>query len=281
MGSESLWIWIILGTHLAVGVLILTIVIFTKISVKKIHKVSIPLQQITELNTQYSFYKQMESYNQAHHYDNKIYYDSISCHDYLIYQLQFIKKKVINEIQLLSENTKKYNSYSSDLQNITEFGKFDCRSSLYKKYLLKLENKLYEKSKLKPQFSLQVTVNLYCDKINGETYAKKSATFTQDVIIDAIKRLNNRSGAFFNDRQIWDAICRVERGRVTNKIRFSIYARDNYRCRICGRGQRQTELEIDHIKPIAKGGKTTYDNLQTLCQACNKRKGSTYENKRI
>ena len=35
-------------------------------------------------------------------------------------------------------------------------------------------------------------------------------------------------------------------------------------------------MDIDHIKPIAKGGKTTYDNLQTLCRRCNKEKGDTY-----
>ena len=30
------------------------------------------------------------------------------------------------------------------------------------------------------------------------------------------------------------------------------------------------------IKPIAKGGKSTYDNLQTLCVYCNKEKGDKY-----
>ena len=29
-----------------------------------------------------------------------------------------------------------------------------------------------------------------------------------------IKRINNKNGKFYNDRHIWDAICRVERGKV-------------------------------------------------------------------
>lgn len=33
------------------------------------------------------------------------------------------------------------------------------------------------------------------------------------------------------------------------------------------------DLEIDHIIPIAKGGKSTYDNLQTLCHRYNIKKG--------
>ncbi|WP_294755493.1 HNH endonuclease signature motif containing protein, partial [uncultured Ruminococcus sp.] len=32
-------------------------------------------------------------------------------------------------------------------------------------------------------------------------------------------------------------------------------------------------LEVDHIIPIAKGGKTEANNLQTLCWRCNREKG--------
>lgn len=53
---------------------------------------------------------------------------------------------------------------------------------------------------------------------------------------------------------------------------IAIYERDGYRCRCCGR--RTKDLEIDHIVPISKGGKSTYDNLQTLCKRCNKLKGT-------
>ena len=60
------------------------------------------------------------------------------------------------------------------------------------------------------------------------------------------------------------------------KEQFTIYVRDGYRCRICGRTNRFDNLEIDHIKPIAKGGKSTYDNLQTHFRRCNKEKGDTY-----
>ena len=90
-------------------------------------------------------------------------------------------------------------------------------------------------------------------------------------ILDLIDRVNDKYGTWFNDRGIWDAICRVERGRVSNKMRFSIYKRDGYRCQHCGRSGRFVDLEIDHIIPIAKGGKSTYDNLQTLCKRCNHR----------
>ena len=40
---------------------------------------------------------------------------------------------------------------------------------------------------------------------------------------------------------------------------------------------RTNDLEVDHIIPISKGGKSTYDNLQTLCHRCNVRKGAKIE----
>lgn len=65
----------------------------------------------------------------------------------------------------------------------------------------------------------------------------------------------------------------VERVKVSNRMRFSIYSRDNYTCRMCHRRFNAENLEIDHIYPIARGGKTTYVNLQTLCKRCNQMKG--------
>ena len=118
-----------------------------------------------------------------------------------------------------------------------------------------------------------LTVRLNCSKINGIIYASKKETFSADTILTLIKRLRNKVGSFFCDREIWNALCRVERGKVSNKMRFAIYERDGYRCRNCGISQSYAQLEIDHIIPIAKGGKSTPDNLQTLCHKCNVEKG--------
>lgn len=61
-----------------------------------------------------------------------------------------------------------------------------------------------------------------------------------------------------------------ERSLMTPSLRFKILTRDNYRCVLCGRGASDgVKLQIDHIIPVSKGGKTTEDNLQTLCKDCN------------
>ena len=50
------------------------------------------------------------------------------------------------------------------------------------------------------------------------------------------------------------------------KDKKEILKRDNYRCVICGRGEKEgMELHVDHIKPKDLGGRAVIDNGQTLC----------------
>lgn len=72
---------------------------------------------------------------------------------------------------------------------------------------------------------------------------------------------------------MWNSIERVERAKVSNGLRQEIFERDCYTCVNCGSTEKES-LEIDHIMPISKGGKTEPDNLQTLCHDCNFRKGN-------
>jgi len=61
---------------------------------------------------------------------------------------------------------------------------------------------------------------------------------------------------------------------LTDQIKQQVYKRDNYQCLCCGKERRKgVSLEIDHILPIAMGGKNTPSNLQTLCRQCNGIKG--------
>lgn len=59
---------------------------------------------------------------------------------------------------------------------------------------------------------------------------------------------------------------------VSLRTRFRVLKRDNFRCCACGASPALTpglSLHIDHIKAWSTGGKTTEENLQTLCEACN------------
>ncbi len=63
----------------------------------------------------------------------------------------------------------------------------------------------------------------------------------------------------------------VNRKSITEEERDFIFSRDGYQCVQCGSNKR---LQIDHVHPFSEGGKTSSDNLQTLCKSCNCKKGS-------
>lgn len=239
-------------------------------------KNSVCLDLLNEINSRYEFYPNI-SLDQSHTYDNETSFNNVSCTDYLIYQLQFIRKKLFDQIKNVHINQQQYSKYLGEVKSITKFGQFKSPIGKLKlKKLIGSEKQWIEKHTYQApvtQFYLKVT--LYCSTINGQIYRKKNETFSADDIFALNKKLNDKSGNFYNDREIWDSICRVERGKVSNKMRFSIYKRDGYRCCSCGISERYAQLEIDHIIPIAKGGKSTYENLQTLCHRCNVEKGDS------
>jgi hypothetical protein len=57
--------------------------------------------------------------------------------------------------------------------------------------------------------------------------------------------------------------------------RFDVLKRDAYRCQICGASAEEgARLEVDHRQSIARGGSSRKENLWTLCQDCNRGKGT-------
>ena len=75
---------------------------------------------------------------------------------------------------------------------------------------------------------------------------------------------------------------------VNLRLRSEVFERDNHTCQICAyaAGEKYSDgelvkLEADHIIPLADGGQTTVDNLQTLCSRCNagKKAVSAYSTK--
>lgn len=240
-----------------------------------VHKHSSALASLKRINCEFSF-ATVDQFDFTASYDNENFYNDISALDYYVYSLVY-KQKVISEaIRLSRQNAALYEKYKSRVRSECRMANFGTQAlPPSEKLLKKVEKREFEKVlKIKPQqFSAHVLLKL--TNINGDLKRTKSAYFYEDQTDDLIRRMRNRSGDFYKDEEIWNSICHVERGKVTNKLRFAIYARDGHRCLKCGRST--ADLEIDHIFPISKGGKTTFDNLQTLCRSCNLKKSNTVE----
>ncbi len=60
--------------------------------------------------------------------------------------------------------------------------------------------------------------------------------------------------------------------------RRNIYEHYNYKCCYCGHKFPATNLNLDHIIPRSRGGKTSWLNIVTACTKCNLRKGNRLPN---
>ena len=71
-------------------------------------------------------------------------------------------------------------------------------------------------------------------------------------------------------------------GHLTEAELIILMERDNYQCQHCGMTNDEhlnefgTRLHVDHIMPVAHGGKTSLYNTQLLCLMCNCKKGSRF-----
>jgi len=63
---------------------------------------------------------------------------------------------------------------------------------------------------------------------------------------------------------------------VPKRLRWRVFARDNFTCKGCGRSpvKHTVVLEADHIIAWTNGGETVIENLQTLCGDCNNGKSN-------
>ncbi len=270
--------YISLSVSLVILVVGLSIFVFFLLRDKKykkyIQEKSEALKRHSDINASFCFYD-VEQINLSHNYDNENFYNDISCLDFLIYFLRDYEEFAKKQIETAHQNARLYTQYMERMRNEA----YPCLSRFHLdgkrmnvKKLSKMEKKEFESRMKNPITSTSATVLLRrVDLHENRTYETKTTIFNQGTIISCLERLDKKKNGFYQDSEIWDALCRVERGKVTNKLRFYIYHRDGNRCVKCGSRQ---NLEVDHIYPISKGGKTTPNNLQTLCHRCNVEKGA-------
>lgn len=68
--------------------------------------------------------------------------------------------------------------------------------------------------------------------------------------------------------------------KAKTTVRFSrsnVYLRDGYRCAYCEKYLQKKECTLDHVLPVSKGGKTTFENTVCACGPCNANKGANHK----
>lgn len=244
---------------------------------KFIKKYSKSYQALETLNSRYRFehVKDVEVYEE---YDSEVNYSNVSCTDYLIGYLNENLKRFEGYLASTYKNRVNYVLYEEELKKINVHQGYlvDIKPKKENK-LLKREEKLFNKATLKPHMYLNIKIFIKYVDMGKNLKARKDESFKEDQIRYYIKGLKDKKGKKYNNEKIWNSLVKYERGKVSLHMRFYIYDRDGYRCKKCGRHGRRADLEIDHIVPISRGGKSVPSNLQTLCKSCNYHKGTRIE----
>ena len=75
---------------------------------------STALEKISEINKRYTFYK-IDDLAETNSYDSDTNFNSVSCEDYLVYQLQSRNKQTVFLNNETAKNRKKYEEYESGI----------------------------------------------------------------------------------------------------------------------------------------------------------------------
>ena len=70
---------------------------------------------------------------------------------------------------------------------------------------------------------------------------------------------------------IWDYRL-LDEDPISDSLRFQVLKAAEARCQLCGISAKKRPLDVDHIIPRSRGGKTEHANLQALCSKCNRSK---------
>lgn len=138
------------------------------------------------------------------------------------------------------------------------------------KFILKYYKKeLLDKTGMKvPEINIDYATYVFEYVSAGGNSSQKSTITFDSRTVEAVEE-------YISSKIKYNKSAKAQRSLMTNSLRNSIKERDNYTCQMCGASITQQSLlllEVDHIIPVAKGGLTTPDNLQTLCWKCNRSK---------
>jgi hypothetical protein len=127
--------------------------------------------------------------------------------------------------------------------------------------------------------------------VGGKAYVKRFGTWNK-ALAAFVKRVNadvgskaiadDEVGARGKASALAKAVVRtVEDSRdIPLGLRFKVLRRDFFKCVLCGDNppiNPECVLHVDHIVPWSKGGRTTIENLRTLCASCNVGRGNRYD----
>ena len=234
---------------------------------KKLILISTKAIKIKELNNKYQFNNKTNTITVKEQVSSKRKFNNITKEEvirfYIENDINCLRKSIENTIL----NLQNLKNYKEELNKIL-LNNYDIVSKKNRFLYQRLEKRIissliYQKENLLLNVKITITYHAY----NGAVWYKNIGIITW-------KQILNIYNEWLNGKKYCKTIKRV-RNKVTSTLRYEVLKRDHFTCKMCGATVKDgIKLQVDHIIPVSKGGKTTMSNLQTLCQRCNQGKSN-------
>jgi hypothetical protein len=251
-----------------IGVILLIVFIFSYPQIVK--NDSVFFLEAKDLNTKYINQKIEKVYRTSQHYTYKRTYLNSSVRNiakaFIEINILFLEQQ-IRIVNFNLAHMKTYQEAWLDLRKRQKQQKVVDRDGKKRSFLFKwVESFWLPFSIIKPVTSFALLSSATYTSEQGRVSLRHSFTFSyediQRLLIEVKEEVAFQASRVGQMKQ--------ERGRLTKGLRYDVLNRDKFQCVICGHDQSDgVKLHIDHIFPVAKGGKTELDNLRVLCDACN------------
>ena len=254
------------------------------------------IKALIELNNQLSFKNCPSWYPHYYNCRSKRELDRMSTREYFYTCVSKNLNEYAKTIECIKYNRAEYDSYLSKIRTLKSTVTEElCKSlNISFKRFTKREQKLFHKLiHPGPVRYIDIYCKLTYTSPAGRNNYKKEDCFTFETLKDTYEKVKLQK----TEQETKEYKAKQERSKMSASLRYDILKRDGFKCTLCGAtADNGVTLHVDHIVPVAKGGKTEWSNLRTLCDRCNLGKSdkseiqppinavdffSNYENNRI
>lgn len=219
------------------------------------------VKQIEELNKNFKKISSKKHNVLEREYSRKS-LDRVNGDDVIKYHIENDIKGLRTDIENSIYNISLLDEYEKNVAKILEQESVNKTKYSDKKYK-RIENIVLDKIiYTKKDFLINASLEVYYRSNGGRVNESRNGFRNYEELLELYKEWENGNKYEVTKRQ--------ERKIMNDDIRYNVLKRDNFTCQKCGITSKDgAKLEVDHIIPLSKGGKTVMSNLQTLCDRCN------------
>ena len=237
-----------------------------------VSKTSKKIQKITKLNELYQFkdIKRKKRNIIEREYSRKS-FDRVTGKSIIKYHLDNNINGIRTDLENAIFNITLLEKYNKDVEKVLQSESINNSKYSTKKFKMVEERVLRSIIYKKENFMITLKIEVYYRSNGGNVYDNKKRKYLFNDLVFVYNEWN-RGNKF-------EETINQERKIMNDYIRYNVLKRDNFSCQICGITAKDgAKLQVDHIIPASKGGKTVMSNLQTLCERCNIGKSNKTEN---